>query len=982
MNLGVIFTAKDLASGTLKTLESNYLSLDKTITGSTQNFTKHVGAFSAGMALMVAGVKTAALPLSFVDTAGNFETSLAKMKSVMGALTSGEMEQLRQKALSIGVATQFDPNEAVTAMKALGSAGLSTAEVLKSVDATVRLAGASMGEIDLDKAANTVISGIKSFGLAIDQSSRVANAIVAVSKQGKIGFQDFDHVIGSAGDAAKQANQSLETMLVAVSQIHMQGGTAANSAEKLRQALNGMQRTTAARGFRELGMSVTDLMKNGKFIDLPDIMDRIQGAMSKKFPNPLDNSQAKASREALAHIFGEEGLVGFNKLMGQTFTDAQGHVLKGAAAFRAAREAVVKDTNAAKDANQAYLDSWDGTKKLIAGTVETIKIVLGSQLLGAVSAGLNGFLNGFLNPLLNYLMKTPAAAKAVTYGLLAIGTALTVVGAAITGFAGFAMINAAMTTAGITFGGTMAAIGSAIAAAAAPIAIFTAAVAVGVLAWQNDFAGFRTLVVDTAEAVGVAFQGLQSLFSKGVIPSEIFARLDAIGVPLGGVLKLIAEMRTAVLDFGRSLADGFKDFGGFEAFGPMAVSVKALGFAIADLLGSVGNLVLNLLGLDTAMNPDTAQKFGYGVGGAIAGILPVITKVIDGITMLVSFITSVSNFLGSGFGKGIVTAIEVIIAAFNPMIGIPLLIATNFGAIQDAIDLLLGEDFTANWTAGTEIMTAATDLFFDNWASGVDIISTSIQGFVDNWMIGADIISSAASGVIENWVSGVNILIGYATSFAANWLAGAASMAASAMQFASDWLAGFNSLVAAASETVTSVINFFLNLPATLAGIFRDAGAQAASALRSSLSGVWESIKAQFTGGITVPVNVQQTGGGGPKKFATGGIVPNGYPNDTFPALLTSGEQILTVNQRMNRESRYGRESLKPQHVIRYAPEAPRERTTERIIERQTESQPSWAGTATMERQPILVQLTLDSKVVAESLINIDDDYNRRGFNN
>jgi TP901 family phage tail tape measure protein len=983
MNLGVIFTAKDLASGTIKGLESNYLSLDKTITGSTQNFSKHVAAFSAGLGIMAAGVKIASLPLSMVDTAGQFETSLAKMKSVMGNLTTGEMDQLRKKALQIGVATQFDPKEAVTAMKALGSAGLSTAEVLKSVDSVVQLAGASMGDLDLDKAANTVISGVKSFGLAIDQSGRVANAIVAVSKQGKISFADFDHVIGSAGDAAKQANQSFETMLVAVSQIHMQGGTAANAAEKLRQALSGMQRASAKEGFKSLGMSVTDLMKNGKFIDLPDIMDKIQASMSKKFPNPLDNSQAAAAHTALAKIFGEEGLTGFNKLLGQTFTDSKGHILKGAAAFRAARDAVIKDTNAAKVANDAYLQSWDGTKKMIAGTVETIKITLGSQLLGAVQGGLNSFLNGFLNPLLQALIASPAAAKAVMYGLLGIGTALTAVGALITGIAGFAMISAAMTTAGITIGGTMAAIGSAIVAAIPPILIIGAIIAAAVIAWQTDFAGFRTTVTDVAEAVGVAFSGLGSLFSKGVIPDEIFARLDAIGVPLGGFLTMIADMRTAVLEFSRSFVDGFKDLGGIDAFGPMAISVKALGFAILDLFGSIAKLVGNLLGLDKAMNPGTAQKFGYGVGGAFASIIPMITMVIDAVTMFVSFFTSVSNWLGTGFGKGLLTAILVIIAALNPLIGIPLLIATNFGAIQNALNWLLGADFASNWTAGVETMTAATQLFFDDWASGVEIITSSIQSFVDNWMLGAEIIAASASLVISDWLSGIDSIIAYASTFASDWLAGAASMGASASQFAADWMAGLSSLLAAASETVQSVIQFFSDLPSILAGIFMNAGQMAADALRSSLTGVWESIKAQFTGGITVPVNVSQTGGGG-KGFAQGGVIPPGYPNDTYgPAWLTSGEQVLTAAQRQHRVSgNSGQAMVRPQAITYTRPEVTREKTTERVIERQTESYQPQAPTAVMERPPIIVQVMLDGKVLAESMLNTEDEYERRSFPN
>jgi len=33
------------------------------------------------------------------------------------------------------------------------------------------------------------------------------------------------------------------------------------------------------------------------------------------------------------------------------------------------------------------------------------------------------------------------------------------------------------------------------------------------------------------------------------------------------------------------------------------------------------------------------------------------------------------------------------------------------------------------------------------------------------------------------------------------------------------------------------------------------------------------------------------------KGFAEGGVVPPGYPNDTYPALLSSGEVVFTPDQ-------------------------------------------------------------------------------------
>ena len=35
-------------------------------------------------------------------------------------------------------------------------------------------------------------------------------------------------------------------------------------------------------------------------------------------------------------------------------------------------------------------------------------------------------------------------------------------------------------------------------------------------------------------------------------------------------------------------------------------------------------------------------------------------------------------------------------------------------------------------------------------------------------------------------------------------------------------------------------------------------------------------------------------------SFAQGGVVPGGYPSDTYPAMLTSGETVMTPQQLRN----------------------------------------------------------------------------------
>lgn len=81
--------------------------------------------------------------------------------------------------------------------------------------------------------------------------------------------------------------------------------------------------------------------------------------------------------------------------------------------------------------------------------------------------------------------------------------------------------------------------------------------------------------------------------------------------------------------------------------------------------------------------------------------------------------------------------------------------------------------------------------------------------------------------------------------------------------------------------------------------------------------------------------------GGGGVKFARGGTVPPGFPDDTYPALLTSGEEIV-------------------------------DRTTAAMLRSFLERQASAPSSAPVSDQPIQIQLTLDGRVLADYILNLN----------
>jgi TP901 family phage tail tape measure protein len=81
-------------------------------------------------------------------------------------------------------------------------------------------------------------------------------------------------------------------------------------------------------------------------------------------------------------------------------------------------------------------------------------------------------------------------------------------------------------------------------------------------------------------------------------------------------------------------------------------------------------------------------------------------------------------------------------------------------------------------------------------------------------------------------------------------------------------------------------------LKGILQGVLRELSAAIAKMIAMKI--VMAIIGLGKAGTVSKGLNIGQPGGiFGPGAYAKGGIVPPGYPNDTYPALLTSGERVL-----------------------------------------------------------------------------------------
>ncbi len=721
INLGIVFSAKDLASGVMGQMQKKFDGLGKSIDGALKK-KMAVGAagFVAGLGLMTAGVKVAATPLSFVQTAADFEASMVKMQSVTG-FTGKAFEDLKKKAIKLGVETQFAPEEAVEAMKALGTAGLNAQQVLDSIDATVAFAGASQGALTMDNAAVTLSATLNAFQIPANKASDVVNKLTRITQISSIQFQDLEGIIASSGSVAKSTNQSFETFLATIGLIKSQGGTARDASNKFRIAMMQLQGATTPvkKGLAAIGLEMTDLRdaKTGNFKELPDIFDQISRNVdkaSKNFSN-LKDKQEQFKGETLTRIFGKQGIQAFNKVLGstieltkkdldllkehnpalrarvETFRDQNGaikNVLKGTDALRFKTLDLETQTATAEKANQSYLKTYEGLIKLLQGSWQTIKLTLGTPLLAAAKNGLGFVLNNILNPFLKWMQDAPGRAKGVVNMFFAIGGGLIFLGAALAGVSGWMAVNALLVAFETTLIGVATAAGAMLAPLVGPFLIVAGIIAAAVIAWKTNLGGFGDFVQHMVSQTKLVWRSLVAMF-KGESVGKIKG-FEFMAEGTKTLVKWLMKAKQMVMDFGRGAMDTFNNMNGPEVIKMFSEALGEFVSLTAQIIMDVIKMGAKISGLGTIFDGagDGATTFGSVLSAMAVLAISAITGIIRMASWILDKFRMVSNFFATDFGSAILQGLTLVAQPLMLLIGIPIKIAQNWDKVKAGVDLV------------------------------------------------------------------------------------------------------------------------------------------------------------------------------------------------------------------------------------------------------------------------------------------------------
>ncbi len=236
----------------------------------------------------------------------DFDDQLKRTQALSGA-TAIETMKLEQQAKQLGATTAFSASQVAQAQGNMAQSGLKINEILSATPGILSLASA--GQIDMATATDLTTSALNLFGLSAKESTRVADVLAQAQANSAGNTQWFGMALQNVGANAKSLGYTLEQttgILATLAPAFKDGGSAGTS---LNAILRDMTKHMSRNGEIMIGTNRVMIAQNGTMLS----MDKIIANVTKATQGMTDVQK----RQALAVVFGDEAMRGFNTLLGQ-----------------------------------------------------------------------------------------------------------------------------------------------------------------------------------------------------------------------------------------------------------------------------------------------------------------------------------------------------------------------------------------------------------------------------------------------------------------------------------------------------------------------------------------------------------------------------------------------------------------------------------------------------------------------------------------
>ena len=805
----------------------------------TESFGQSVNRHMQGVgnAMIAAGTATTAMGVKAVKGFGSFQSSLNQAAVIAGG-TAKDIDGLSDVANHMGAVLPISAQDAADAMVAMARDGASIGTIKKEFPAIAEAATAAGA--NLQTTASVVQQAMNIWGDSLKSPQQAAAILTQTANLSNASIEDMQQALATIGSVAKLAGMDMSTTSEAIGLLTNRGFSAAQASEDLSFAIRQMLAPSkgAKKEMDALGLSFVD--SSGKMKPFPQILKEVAAAT-----DGMGDAQKTA---ALKTMFGAAGMQAIAPLL-DAVKDKSDNTTTSWTAYANAMNGAAKDTQTATKflsdqanemqknlgskieqvggnwealrnkamqtkggVNSAILDmmnqslEWATTSN--SSTAQVIRSFIGmSPAIGAATTALGGLFKGW-GKLISFggsVIKTIGNVGRVMKALSTAGNLTTAIGS-LRKLAETSQLASgtmrALQVAQLALANPWVAIGVAIAAVVAALAVFFTKTKTGQAMWKQ----FTQSVADSVDGIKQAWQSMTDFFSN--LWNNIVTTAQNI----------------------------WSSFGQF--FSPVVQSVESVWQGLSDFFGNLWNGIVT---------------FAQGVWSSFAqGMAPIV----DAFKNLWSALTDFFSTLW----QGIVTTAQTIWQGLSPIVttvwtGIQTVISTIMQAIANVITTI-GTAIQTVWTTiWNPIKTVVTTI----WNGIVTFVSLEIQGMqnvIQGVMTVIQTIWQTAWDVVSTIVQTVWSIISTIVSTAINAVAGVIRAVTDAIK--GDWSGAWNEIKNVASTIwngITSVVSTAINgvksvITSVMNGV-KSVWTTVWNGIKNVVSGVMNAVKSVVSGGMS-----------------------------------------------------------------------------------------------------------------------------------
>lgn len=788
-------------------LTSTFESAAKSVDGASTQISKSIDQISKVTA--VAGAAITAMGVKSLKSFGDFQASLNKAAIIAGG-TSKNIGELADVANRMGAELPLSAQDAADAMVAMAQDGASIDSIKEEFPAIAKAATAAGS--DLQTTASVVQQSMNIWGKSLGSPIKAASILTQVANMSNASIEDMQQALATIGGTANLAGMGMDTTAEAIGLLTNRGYSAAQASQDLNHAVLQMVAPSkvASAQMADLGLSFTDAEGNMK--PFPKVLQDVNKS--------LDGLKPDERAAALKKLFGTAGMAAIAPLLDTISTSSKSTTVSWAA-FNDELQKTSGTVDAATNSlntQAADMQNNLGSKiEQVGGNWESLR-----NSAMASSSGVNSAILDMINSTLELANNSDTAFGQLTQGVLGLTT---VIGPAMTGFAGFAgQMNAINNFLGIgsikagSFGKSLSSmtslsgvvsvldgvqtgvhsLGGAMSAAGGPIELLKGKLSSIPSVTNNVLSAFKGVqltgtkgftslnssmqsVVGTIASSAVAFSGLNNSISNVVGRMPVLSTLGQeiksafsfgdlpgiVGNAFGQIQSKLIPLQGLFSNLGSGLTSGLSksfDLG-------MTITqtgLSAMGTLMTGALSIVGPaaiLALLVAGLGLAN-----QQFGTQINTMIQTATTqgpmVIGKFVNGIvTALPQLITTGSQIM-TNLLNAITANLPIIIEGGTKIITtlVTYLSNGNSGMLTAALNMIM--------TLVTGLTTALPQIM----SAGITILLALMNGIVQNLPTlinaGMQMIQTLANGLLQNMnqiIDGaVKIIDGLSNGISAN----------------------------------------------------------------------------------------------------------------------------------------------------------------------------------------------------------------------